>query len=291
MRALLFVPGDSERKIARAAESPADTLILDLEDSVAPERKAAARGLVREALDAPRNHALWVRINALDTPEHLHDLAAVVAGRPDGIMLPKASGDADVRRLDAYLSVLEAREGLTPGAVRTMVVATETGAAMFGLSSYTPQTPRLAALTWGAEDLAAAVGATSNVDEAGAHTPLFRLARSLCLAAAAAAETLAVDTVYTRIGDDEGLRANCRDARRDGFTAKLAIHPGQAPIILESFTPTADALAHARAVVAAFADAGVGGQPLGVAKLDGRMIDVPHLKQARRLLASVGETP
>ncbi|MBE7217727.1 MAG: CoA ester lyase, partial [Caulobacteraceae bacterium] len=262
MRCLLFVPGDSERKLLRSADSPADALILDLEDSVAPERKAAARALVRERLDAPRGaQALWVRINALDTPEHLADLAAVVGGRPAGVMLPKAAGDADVRRLDAYLSALEAREGVEPGAIRVLVVATETGAAMFGLGSYTPATPRLAGLTWGAEDLSTAVGASSNSDEAGAYTPLYVLARSLCLAAAAAAETTAVDGVHTALGDDEGLARACRAARRDGFTAKLAIHPGQAPVILENFTPTAAELDHARAVVVAFEGA------TGVARL------------------------
>lgn len=281
---MLFVPGDSERKIARAAESPADALILDLEDSVAPERKAAARAMVRDALNGARRHAVWVRINALDSPEALADLAAVVGGAPDGILLPKASGDADVRRLDHYLSALEARDGVAPGAIRVVVVATETGQAMFGLGSYSPSTPRLAGLTWGAEDLAAHVGASSNADELGGLTPLYQMARSLCLAASAVAGVAALDTAYMGLDDDEGLRRTCRAARRDGFVGKLAIHPSQVPVILEAFQPSEAEIGHARRVVAAFA-----GEPTGVARLDGKMLDNPHLKQAQRLLADAGE--
>ena len=284
MRAMLFVPGDSERKLARALDSGADALILDLEDSVAPENKARARAIVRTALDAPRTCGAWVRINALDTGDALADLAAVVGGRPDGVVLPKACGDADVHRLDHYLSALEAREALPSGSLRVLVVATETGPSMFGIGTYSPATPRLAGLTWGAEDLAADVGATSNADEAGVLTPLYQLARSLCLAASAAAGVAAIDTAFMGLDDEAGLMRTCREARRDGFLGKLAIHPAQVPVILEGFRPTAAEIEHARRVVAAFA-----AEPTGVARLDGKMIDIPHLKQARRLLAMSGD--
>jgi citrate lyase subunit beta/citryl-CoA lyase len=276
---MLFVPADSERKIARAGDSGADALILDLEDSVALERKAEARRRARQALDAPRTGQLWVRINSLDSDEALADLAAVVGGAPDGLVLPKASGEADLRRLDHYLCALEARDGIASGAIKVLVVATETGRAMFGLGTYSPETPRLAALTWGAEDLAADVGAASNADDEGRHTPLYVLARALCLAASAAAGVAALDTAYMGLNDEAGLDRVCQAARRDGFTGALAIHPSQVPVIQRAYRPTAAEIDHARRVVAAFTDGAT-----GVARLDGRMLDVPHLRQARRLL-------
>jgi citrate lyase subunit beta/citryl-CoA lyase len=197
-------------------------------------------------------------------------------------MLPKAAGDADVRRLDHYLTALEAHAGITLGATRVMVVATETGQAMFGLGSYNSTTPRLAALTWGAEDLAAAVGASSNEDADGTLRPLYQLARSLCLAAGAAAGVACIDTATMRIDDEAALRRACRAARIDGFTGKLAIHPGQVDIILETFRPSKAEVDHATRVIAAFENA------VGVARLDGKMVDIPHLKQALRVLASAG---
>ena len=285
-RAMLFVPGDSERKLAKALGTDADALILDLEDSVAPENRPAGRGIVRAALDAPRTKGAWVRISPVGTADALADLAAIVGGRPDGIVLPKADSDADVRRLGHYLTALEAREGVEIGAIKVLVVATETGASMFGLGSYSPATPRLAGLTWGAEDLAAAVGAAANSDDCGLLTPLFQMARGLCLAASAAADVAAIDTAHMGLDDADDLRRVCRAARRDGFVGKLAIHPAQVPVILDAFTPTLGELDHAQRVIEAFA-----AEPTGVARLDGKMIDIAHLKQARRVLglAGVGE--
>ncbi|HTT82869.1 MAG TPA: CoA ester lyase [Rhizomicrobium sp.] len=288
IRSLLFVPGDSEKKIAKAGSGPADALILDLEDSVAPERKAFARGRVAEYLfahSAARAQKLWVRINPLDTPEALTDLAAIVRGRPDGLLLPKASGAQDVVLLDHYLNALETRDGLPRGGIKVVVVATETGAAMFGLGTYSKSTPRLAGLTWGAEDLAAAVGASSNSDANGELTLLFRMARALCLAASAAADVEPVDTAYMGIGDPQGLKKVCDEARRDGFRSKMAIHPDQVEIINAAFTPSDAEIAHAQRVCDLFA----ANPGAGTLKLDGRMLDIPHLKQARRVLALAEE--
>ncbi len=287
-RSMLFVPGDSEKKLAKVADSPADALILDLEDSVAPERKAVARKIVLEYLIAhsgTRGRKLWVRINPLDTTDALSDLAAVVRGRPDALLLPKASGADDVVQLDHYLNALETRDALPRGEIKVVVVATETGAAMFGLGSYSRSTPRLAGLTWGAEDLSAAVGASSNSDESGEHTLLYRMARALSLAAAAAADVEAIDTAYMGIGDPGGLKRVCDAARRDGFRSKMAIHPDQVEIINAAFTPSEAEVAHARRICELFA-----AHPgAGTLKLDGRMLDIPHLKQAKRVLALFAE--
>jgi citrate lyase subunit beta / citryl-CoA lyase len=282
VRSMLFVPGDSERKLARSLDCPADAIILDLEDSVAPSKKPAAREVVRAALQSRTgDRQYWVRINALDSGEALKDLAAVTSGKPDVLLFPKANGAQDVQALDHYLSALETREGVEVGAIRVVVVATETGASIFGLGSYQAGCPRLIGLTWGAEDLAAAVGAASNSDEQGALTPLYQLARSLCLAASAAADVTAIDTAFMGIKDLDALRANCDAARRDGFRGKLAIHPDQVPIINAAFTPSAAEIAEAEKIIAAF-DA----QPdVGAFQLDGRMIDIPHLKQARHILS------
>lgn len=283
-RSMLFVPGDSEKKLAKASDTTADALILDIEDSVAPERKGVARAAVGAYLTAQagaRKQKLWVRINPLDTEQALIDLAAVVAGRPDAILLPKAAGAGDVVILDHYLSALEVRDGVAPGSIKVVVVATETGAAMFGLGSYSKATPRLAGLTWGAEDLSTAVGASSNSDEAGELTPLYRMARALCLAAAAAADVEAVDTAYMGIGDPGGLRRVCDAARRDGFRSKMAIHPDQVAIINEAFSPSDGEVAHAQKICDLFA----ANPGAGTLKLDGRMVDIPHLKQATRVLS------
>jgi citrate lyase subunit beta/citryl-CoA lyase len=285
MRSWLFVPGDSERKLARAGASGADALILDLEDSVAPPNLPAARAQVAAYLrahgGAPRPR-LWVRINALGTPEALADLAAVVAAGPAGIVLPKADGAADLARLGHYISALEVAAGLAEGGIRVAVVATETPAALFALGGYAPAAPRLAALTWGAEDLAAALGAASNRLPDGEYEFTYQLARSLCLAAAAAAGVDAVDTVFTDFRDAAGLDREARAARRAGFGGKLAIHPDQVPVINAAFTPDAAERAHAERIVAAFA----ANPGLGAIGIDGKMIDLPHLKQARRLLAA-----
>lgn len=286
LRSLLFVPGDSEKKYRKAREIGADGLILDLEDSVAPPNKAAARGMVagwlREDVAGPD---LWVRINALDTGLTVADLAAVVGPGLRGVMLPKANGAADVVRVGHYLDALEATAGLPPGTVRIIVVATETPAAMFNLGSYAPAHPRLAALTWGAEDLSAVVGATANKDDSGDWSQPYQMARTLCLMAAAAAEVPALDTLYSDFRDEEGLRAACRTSRRDGFQGRLAIHPAQVAGINTAFAPSEEEVSLARRIVAAF-DADPG---LGTIGIDGKMYDIPHLKQARRTLAAVQE--
>jgi citrate lyase subunit beta/citryl-CoA lyase len=284
IRSLLFVPGDSEKKLAKAGDGAADALILDIEDSVAPERKAAAREIVAAYLKSKpglRKQKIHVRINPLDSADVLPDLAAVVGGRPDAVILPKASSAADVERLNDYLSALEVREGVEQGTIKVLAIATETGASIFGLGSYRKTTPRLLGLTWGAEDLSAAVGASSNSDENGKLTFLYNTARALCIAAAAAAEVEAVDTVYTDIRDVEGLRRVCNDARRDGFRSKMAIHPDQVAIINEAFSPSDAEVAHARKIADLFA----ANPGAGTLKLDGKMLDIPHLKQAKRVLS------
>jgi citrate lyase subunit beta/citryl-CoA lyase len=281
IRSLLFVPGDSERKIAKAQSSAADALILDLEDSVVPEKRTAARELCFATLQAGNGKKLFVRINALNTDDALLDLAAVVRGRPYGIMLPKCGSARDIHILDRYLSALETRDGIPPGTTKVLPIVTETGASMFGAGTYRETTPRLVGLLWGGEDLAADIGARTNRDAEGRYGPTFELARTLCLLAATAARAEPVDAVYTDFRNPEGLRAEAETAARDGFTAKAAIHPDQAAIINEVFTPSADEIAHARRVVELFE----GGEATSVVALDGKMLDRPHLTMAKRLLS------
>jgi len=287
IRSFLFIPGDSERKLAKADGAGADALILDLEDSVAPSAKPAARDLVLDFLAvrprAGRTTKLWVRINPLDTDLALADLAAVVAGAPDGVMLPKADGPAEARRLSHYLDALEVQAGVEPGSIGILPVATETAAAPFHLGGYAgANLARLRGLTWGAEDLSAALGASTNLDETGAWALTYRLVRSLTLLAAHAASVQAIETLYVDYRDQAGLAASCRAARAEGFTGRMAIHPAQVATINAAFTPSAAELDHARRVIAAFDAAG----GAGVAGLDGKMIDIPHLKQARAVLAA-----
>lgn len=289
MRSLLFVPGDSPSKIAKAASAGADVLLLDLEDSVAPSSKPRARSVVAEAIAGLRAEAarcrLYVRVNALDTGLVEADLDAVMKAAPDGLMLPKSATGADVQHLAAKVAVREAEFGLPDGATRIIAIATETAASLFGLGTYRGASPRLAALTWGAEDLAADLGAETNRTEAGEHADPYRLARTLTLAGAAAAEVPAIDTVFTAFRDTEALRRECEAARRDGFSGKMAIHPAQVPVINEVFTPSPEAVAHARRIVEAFAAA----PDAGVVGIDGKMIDRPHLRQAQRILARAAD--
>ena len=282
LRSLLFVPGDSEKKLAKSISTSADALILDLEDSVSPDRTAIARSMVAEFLKAHSNRKqqLWVRINPLQTPLALHDLVAVMAGKPDGIMLPKPLNAKDAQQLDHCLSALEVREGLALGSTRIIPVATEVAGALFDLQSYAGATPRLQGLTWGAEDLATAVGATSNRDASGEFTFTYKLARSLCLLASAHAEVQAIDTLSVDFKDMKALAADVQNARREGFSGKLAIHPDQVEVINQGFTPSANDLSHAQRIVDAFAQA----QGAGAVQLDGKMVDKPHLTQALRLL-------
>jgi len=282
VRSLLFVPGDDERKLDKGLASAADALILDLEDAVAPARKSAARELcARTIASAKSPKQLFVRVNGLDTGDTLSDLAAVVAARPFGIVLPKCRGGEDVRALADHLSQLEAKAGVAPGQTRILPIATENGASMFGLGSYGPPAhPRLCGLMWGGEDLAADLGAIGNRDARGAYTDPYQLARSLCLYAAAAVSLPAIDAVYTNFRDTEGLKAEAVEGLRDGFSAKAAIHPDQVAPINAAFTPTAADVERAQRIVAAFETS----TATGVASLDGRMLDRPHLRSAQRVL-------
>jgi citrate lyase subunit beta/citryl-CoA lyase len=288
LTSLLFVPADSGKKFEKARGVGADGLILDLEDSVAPQNKAAARDGLSAWIDAAagaRDWAFWVRVNPFDTGLTEDDLKAVVRPGLDGIVLPKANGGGDVARLAEMIDPLERAAGMAPGHVKIVVVATETAAAMFNLGSYAPAHPRLAALTWGAEDLGAVLGVTSNKDGVGAWTQPFELARSLCLYAAANAGVPALDTIYADFRDPQGLGANCLTSRRDGFVGRLAIHPAQVDVINRAFAPSEADVALARRIVAAFDD----NPGLGTIGIDGKMYDIPHLKTARRTLASIGE--
>lgn len=287
LRSLLFVPGDSERKFARGSTCGADVLILDLEDSVAPSQKDAARAHVSALIDnaAPREWAFYVRLNALDSGLALLDLAAVVKPGLDGLLIPKANGADDIARIGYYLDALEARAGMAVGSVKLTVVATETPAAMFNLGSYAPAHPRLVGLTWGAEDLAAAIGATDNKEPGGNWTFPYEVARAQCLFAAAAADIAPLDTLYADFRDAAGLQVSCRKARRDGFTGRIAIHPDQIEIINRCFTPSTEQVDEARKIVAAF-EANPSAGTLGI---DGKMYDIPHLKAARKTLAAIGE--
>ena len=287
LRSLLFVPGDSERKFVKAKAVGADVLILDLEDSVAPPMKARARDMVRDHLHdrSSRDWSFFVRPNPFDTGLTLEDLAAVVVPGLDGLLIPKTDSAQDIVRIGHYLDALEVSAGMVPGSVKIAVVATETPTAMFTLGSYTPAHPRLVALTWGAEDLSAAIGATTARDADGGWTFPYQVARTACLFAAAAAQVAPLDTLYADFRDAAGLERSCREARRDGFTGRIAIHPDQIATINRCFSPSAEALAHARAVVEAFAaNPGVG--TLGI---NGKMYDIPHLKAAHKTLAAADE--
>jgi citrate lyase subunit beta / citryl-CoA lyase len=290
VRSWLFVPGDSERKLAKSAESGADALILDLEDSVAPQRLSEARRLVAAHLRAHHGRAspqLWVRVNALASGQLLEDLVAILPAGPQGIVLPKLNSATELLEVHHYLSALEQRDGLPQGATRVLAIITETPQALLQLSGFAQGAPRVSGLTWGAEDLAAALGARAKREADGSWTAPFELARSLCLLAASAARVQAVDGVHADFADHAALARELEHARRDGFTGKLAIHPGQIAAINAAFTPTEAEIAQARRVVAAFAaEPGV-----GVTSIDGRMIDRPHLLAAQRLLELASGLP
>ena len=287
LRSMLFVPADSERKLAKSEGSPADVLILDLEDSVAEARKTAARGTAADfiAAQAARLGArLYVRINPLDSGLAMGDLATVVVPGLAGIMLPKTRSAADIVHLGHCLDALEARAGIAAGSVQIVPVATETPEAILNMQSFAGPIARLAGVTWGAEDLSAAIGAVANRDEDGNYSPLYLLANSLCLAAAAAAGVPAIDTLHADFRDASGLAAACRASRRRGFRGRIAIHPDQVAVINEAYTPSEAELAHARRIVAAFA-----AEPnAGTLSNDGVMIDKPHHTQALRTLAAAG---
>lgn len=279
-RSLLFAPGDSPRKLEKAGLSAADLVIIDLEDAVAESAKPDARKAVAEHLKVThRRQPHWVRINPLDTPHALADLAAVVPSKPDGIVLPKATR-ADAEALNHYLEALETAAGLPLGGIPIFVLATETAAGVFDVGNYAG-CPRLAALSWGAEDSATALGATSNRDDNGEYDFPYQMFRALCLTGAAAASVSAIETIHGDFRDPDGLDRMARRARRAGFRGMLAIHPDQVPVINAAFSPSPEEIAHAEAVVAAFA-ANPGAGTVG---LDGAMLDMPHLKRAQALLA------
>lgn len=275
LRSLLFVPGDRPDRMEKALGSGADALILDLEDSVAPAAKGEARRAVRDFVDSHPEAQIWVRINPLDGYEADRDLDSVLASHPNGIVLPKAEGGASVDELARWLTE---RGNAT---AQILAIATETPAAIFQLGTY-GGSRRLAGLTWGAEDLPAAIGASTSREEDGSFTPPYEIARALCLFGAAAAGVAPIETVYPAFRDLDGLAAYAGRARRDGFTGMMAIHPAQVPVINDAFTPSEAEIAYARAVVAAF-EASPGA---GALSLDGRMIDRPHLVQAQRILAA-----
>lgn len=284
MRSLLFVPADSEKKLEKGFASEADVVIVDLEDSVSLDNKPAARKLAAAFLGARRAEkgpAVYIRVNDLTTGLTDDDLAALVPARPDGIMLPKSNSGADVQRLAVKLRVYEAENGLADGGISIVPIITETATGLFAAGSYGDVGPRLAGITWGAEDLSAAIGARVTRDEAGRYTDVFRFARAVTILAASHADVAAIDTVFPNFRDMEAFRRECVEAERDGFTGKMAIHPAQVPVINEAFTPSPDTVAHAQAVVTAFEAAG---NP-GVVALDGQMYDRPHLRRAERLLA------
>jgi citrate lyase subunit beta/citryl-CoA lyase len=285
MRSFLFIPGDSPKKLDKGMDSGADALLLDLEDSISPTNKAQARAttlaFLKEAVPAKSRPRIYVRINGLATGLTDDDLDAIVAGRPDGIMFPKAEGGAAVIHCDAKITAREAIHGVPDGAIDIIAIATETAKAMFLAGTYAKSSPRLKGLTWGAEDLSVELGAEVNRDGGGHFLAPYQLARSLCLAGAAAAQVQAIDTVYIDFRNDADLRRECEEARRDGFTGKMAIHPAQVAAINEVFTPTAGAIKRAEAVIAAFA-ANPGAGTVGIG---GVMYDRPHLERARQLLA------
>lgn len=287
-RSFLFVPGDRPERLAKALDRGADALILDLEDSVAPEDKARARANVaaflRETRAEKRRALLVARVNGLATGLIDDDLDAVTACAPDAIFLPKAEGGGAISHLDAKLAVREARGGLADGAIGIYALATETARAVLATASYAASSARLAGLAWGREDLSVALGASATRDEYGHLLDTFRLARGLCLLGANAAGVQAIDAVEPDFADHARLRRECLAAWRDGFTGKLAIHPSQVAIINECFQPSEQELAEARALVAAFAR--TGGR--GAIAVDGLMRDVPHLERARRLVARYG---
>ena len=278
IRSFLFVPADSERKLQKAGDAGADALILDLEDSVAAEARPDARAMAHEYIEGKAN--IWVRINPIETDDAAADLDAVVSAAPAGIVLPKPRSAAEAVELGERLSILESENGIEVGSTKILPLCTECPEALFTLNSYIGATDRLAGLSWGAEDLSAAVGASSNRDDNGNWLPTYEMARSFCLLAAAAAEVAAFDTVFTDFNDAEGLRRYASNARRDGFSGMLAIHPSQIASINAAFVPSAEELQNATRIVELF-EANPGAGTIG---MDGKMIDRPHLLQARRLL-------
>jgi len=279
LRSLLFVPADSEKKLAKAKTSPADALILDLEDSVAAENRPKARALAREFLKHAHAQSIWVRVNPLGSDDFIRDVEAIVASKPAGLVVPKPDGPHVLGVIDAHLITRETTAGLPQRSIGLIPVASETPVSVLSLQDYRSPPPRLAALSWGAEDLSAALGAVGNRDADGEFLLTYKIVRSLCLIAAKAAGVDAIETLHADFRDRAGLERVARAAQREGFSGMLAIHPDQVETINAAFTPSSADVEHAKKVVAAFASGA------GVAALDGKMLDQPHLKQARHVLA------
>lgn len=285
MRSWLFAPGDSDKKMSKAADSAADIALFDLEDAVATENKPLARDMVGAMLSSrvDGRERLWVRVNPLDGPHTLADLAAVIPARPGGIMLPKANGRGDVDLLDHYLCALEVANGIEQGSTPVIALVTETAQSMFHTGSY-KGAPRLVAMSWGAEDLADSIGASANRNPDGSFGFTYELARSLCLLGAASAGVAAIETIQADFRDLEALKARAEQVRRDGFRGMLAIHPAQVDVINAAFTPSADELAHAQMIVDLFA----ANPGMGTIGYQGGMLDRPHLSRAQHLLRQAG---
>ena len=285
-RSWLFAPGDSEKKMTKAMEGSADIVLIDLEDAVAPESKAAARPMVHDFIKANpgHRHRLWVRINPFDGPHTLHDLAAIMPSNPGGIMLPKVYGRADVDKLDHCLSALEVAHGIEEGSTPVIVLITETAEAMFHTGDY-KGAPRVVALTWGAEDLADSIGAQSNKDESGAYTFTYELARSMTVLGAATAGVTAIETITADFKDLDALRLRATRVRRDGFKGMMAIHPAQVDVINDAFTPSEAEIAEAQEIVDIFA----ANPGVGAIGWKGAMLDRPYLSRAQQLLGQVGK--
>ena len=286
LRSFLFIPGDSEKKLGKVDGVAADAFIFDLEDAVAVARKPAARAMVPAFIadrpKAKRRSQLWVRVNPLDTPWTLEDLAAIVPAVPDGIMLPKVDGPEDVAKVSHYLDALETASGVEKGSIRILPVATETAISPFRLGDYAGAgLERLYGLTWGAEDLSSAIGASGNTDASGGWALTYRMVRSLCLLGAHGAKVEAVDTLYVDFRDNDGLIASSRAARAEGFSGRVAIHPAQVDGINLAFSPSEEEVDFARRVIDLFA----ANPDSGTLGLDGKMLDIPHLKQAQKTLA------
>jgi citrate lyase subunit beta/citryl-CoA lyase len=286
MRSLLFVPADSGSKLDKAFASGADAVIVDLEDSIASDRKDAARAsaaaFIQSAVQQVKRPRLLVRVNGIATGLIDADLDAIVAAKPDAILLPKAEGGASVIHADAKLSAREALAGIEDSHIKILAQAIETAAGLFLAGTFNGASQRLIGMTWGPEDLSAELGAEANRDRDGRLTEPYQLARAMCLFGAAAARTSAIETIYADFRNLDGLRRDTEDARRDGFTGRLAIHPAQIAVINEVFAPTAEALAKAQAIVAAFAAS----PGAGAIAIDGIMYDRPHLARAKQMLAS-----
>ncbi len=284
IRSLLFVPADNPRKLQKAVTLGADALIFDLEDAVLPARKCEARTMLAEFLHGYRGPSQpWVRVNDLQSGEILADLGAVIRPGVAGVVLPKLRGPEDLDHLGHYLDAVEAMSGCAQGATRVLAVCTETPIAVLRMAELAKKGhPRLAGLIWGAEDLSSALGAGDPRSAGGVWQPLYEHARAQCLLAAHALGIEAIDTVYVDIRNGEGCRSNAVLARRDGFTGKIAVHPDQVAIINDAFTPKAEEIAYAQRVVDAF------GGSAGAVSVDGRMLDMPHLRGAQRVLRAAG---